>query len=145
MEVLSGVSSVLAVASLALQVADSVKKLSNFWSSVRDAPQSVADIVDDLGIVSKALEDIGREANTSRLHSTSLDLSLTSLHLCSEKVQRLQSLLEEFQSGVSATKRRKRVLASFKAAWMEDKISKFHDSVRDLKTTLLITRQSSIG
>ncbi|KAH8590571.1 hypothetical protein B0O99DRAFT_745104 [Bisporella sp. PMI_857] len=145
MEALSGVSSAFAVASLAIQAADSVKKLSRFWDSVQDAPQSVSDIIEDLGIVSNALEDIAYDANSARPHSRSLELSLSSLHICSDKVQRLQILLEELSLGLSAAKRRKRTWASFKAAWIQDKISKFQDSVRDLKTTLVITRQTAIS
>jgi hypothetical protein len=143
MEVLSGVSSAIAVVSLAIQAADGVKKLSNFWGSIQDAPQSVSDIIEDLSIVSSALEDISHEANNTKPHCRSLCLSLSGLRVCSDKIQRLQSLLEELQSGLSAVKRRKRTWAAFKVAWTENKIAKFQDSVRDLKTTLVITRQTA--
>ncbi|EPE30559.1 Ankyrin repeat-containing protein [Glarea lozoyensis ATCC 20868] len=143
MEVLSGVSSVIAIVSLTVQTANGVKKLSDFWSSIQNAPQSVSDIIEDLAIVSNALEDIGHEADSARPHSRSLDMSLSCLRSCSEKVQRLQKLLEELQSGLSATKRRKRAWSSFKVVWSENKIANFQNAVRELKTTLLITRQTA--
>ncbi|KAH6675818.1 hypothetical protein B0J14DRAFT_372822 [Halenospora varia] len=58
MEALSGAASVFAVVSLAIQIADSTKKLSEVWSSIKNVPQSIQTITQDLELVSSALEDI---------------------------------------------------------------------------------------
>ena len=144
MEALSVVASAFAVASLAIQAAESVKKITGFWNSVLDAPQSVSDIIKDLDIVLSALEDIVSEASGARPDYNSLALSSSVLHACADKIQRLQNLLKRIQLGLNAKKWRRRTVACFKAAWMEGKISKFQDSVRDLKTTLIIARQTAI-
>lgn len=60
MEVLSGVASGFAVVSLAVQLADKVKDVYDFWHSVREAPGSIRVICNDLKILSDVLLEIGR-------------------------------------------------------------------------------------
>jgi len=58
MEALAAASSVLAVVSLALQLADNVQRLVDFWDSVKDAPAEVAEIRSHLRILGEVLRSI---------------------------------------------------------------------------------------
>ncbi len=58
MDGLSGAASVIAVVSFAIQLAESTKKLYDFWKSVDDAPDSVREIVADLKLLSTTLTEI---------------------------------------------------------------------------------------
>jgi len=58
MEVLAGASSVIAVVSLAIQLADSTKKLYDFWRSVDEAPVSIQRIAADLKLLSTVMAEI---------------------------------------------------------------------------------------
>ena len=51
-------ASVIAVVSIAIQLADSVKKLSDFWKSVEAAPLDVQTMITDLDLLSLVLHDI---------------------------------------------------------------------------------------
>jgi hypothetical protein len=53
--------SALAVASVAIQVADSCMKLYEFWASIRDAPEEVAFIMEDLKYFSTVVAEIDRD------------------------------------------------------------------------------------
>jgi len=58
MEVLAGASSVIAVVSLAIQLADSTKKLYDFWRSVDEATASIQRITADLKLLSTVMAEI---------------------------------------------------------------------------------------
>src|SRR5436190_21694698 len=51
----------IAAFSLAIQLADGCIKLYHFWNSIRDAPEDVAIIMDDLLLLSTVLRDISHD------------------------------------------------------------------------------------
>ena len=57
MDGLSSGASILAVVSLAIQLADSVKKIYEFWESVQDAPEAIRQMTSDLRLLAKVLND----------------------------------------------------------------------------------------
>ncbi|PMD42284.1 ankyrin [Hyaloscypha variabilis F] len=66
MEGLGAAASVIAVASLALQLAESVTHLCEFWQSITDAPESVRDIAKELHVLSTILASIANTALPER-------------------------------------------------------------------------------
>lgn len=55
MEGLSAAASGIAVVSIAVQLANSIKSLCEFWGSVQDAPDDIRAIVKELGLLSAVL------------------------------------------------------------------------------------------
>src|ERR1700739_2179627 len=51
----------IAVVSLAMQLANGCTKLYQFWNSIRDAPEEVAVIMDDLRLLATVLRDISHD------------------------------------------------------------------------------------
>lgn len=70
----------ISVISLAIQLADSIKTLHEFWSSVRDAPSDIRDIIDDLQCLGSLLNEIANGGN----HNGTL---LLALERCESKVK----------------------------------------------------------
>ena len=75
MEALAAASSVLAVVSLALQLADNVQRLVDFWDSVKDAPTEVAEIRSQLRILAALLRSIELDAERSTSDSRDMRTS----------------------------------------------------------------------
>lgn len=50
----------IAVASITIQLADSIKKLIEFWDSVQNAPNNIRTVLQDLELLTSVLEDIHR-------------------------------------------------------------------------------------
>ena len=61
MNVVSSLASLAGIGSFAIQLADAVKKLSEFCSSVQDAPEDIKTIVRDLQTLSNILHEIEKE------------------------------------------------------------------------------------
>lgn len=73
MEALGAGASVIAVASIALQLVESVRHLYEFWESIGDAPQSIRDITEDLKILSTI---IASTTNPALLQGSNSELEL---------------------------------------------------------------------
>jgi len=51
----------MAVVSLAMQIAEGCKTLHYFWESIRDAPEEIAIIMEDLEYLQSVVQDIARD------------------------------------------------------------------------------------
>jgi hypothetical protein len=58
MDGLSGAASIIGVISFTVQLAETAKKLYDFWSSVDEAPDFVHEIVADMKLLSTTLAEI---------------------------------------------------------------------------------------
>ena len=61
---LTGAASVIAVGSTTLQLAGNAKKFCEFWTFAKDAPQDIADLTVDLGLLAGAPKELAVESNT---------------------------------------------------------------------------------
>lgn len=138
MEGLSAAASSIAVVSLAVQLADSVKKLCDFWESIKEAPSDMKEISTDLELLSGVLTDIAYEAQHVGPNAT----LLASLDACSFKVKRLVTLLDEIEPGFASTSSRVRKWTAFKAVLKSGKLTKFQEALERLKGTLLLVQQN---
>ena len=131
---------VFAIVSLAIQLAENMKKLSDFWSSVKEAPSDVQAIVDDLDLLCDVLESIASEA-----HWTESDVLLERiLQRCTEYIEKLDAILQEVQPGFASTKRPVRQWTAIKLVVKSDKIKKFQLILDRLKGTLMLVQQNRI-
>ena len=140
MEGLSPVSSIVSVVSLAFQIGASIQKLCDFWEVVEDGPRAVRTILTDLHVVSNVLEDIRCDANLLKPHSRALYACLTALDGCGESVEVLGAIVNDLQPGFSCQKGTTKKFTALKIAWKADKIRRFQESLRDMKTTLTLAR-----
>ena len=128
---------VIAVASITIQLADSVKKLSDFWKSVQQAPSDVQTIITDLDLLRQALGDI---ASGIRQGNSSGALERT-LQQCEVNVQTLYSILQQLEPGFASSKRIIRKFTAFKSVLKWDKVKKFMAVLDRLKSTMMLFSQ----
>ncbi|KAI9719084.1 MAG: hypothetical protein M1812_003714 [Candelaria pacifica] len=139
MDGVSSAASGIAVASLAIQLAENVKKLYEFWQSVKDAPDDVRTCVGDLRLLSAALDNVA-----SRESIQGPNLIVTEiLNNCVGKIKILSGIVESFEAGFASTKARVRKWSAFKAALKIEKIRKFRIALQEVKITLILARQYS--
>ncbi|KAL9627623.1 MAG: hypothetical protein Q9164_007546, partial [Protoblastenia rupestris] len=133
-------ASTLAVASLAIQLADSIKKLIDFWESVKEAPSDVQAIIVDLDLLSNVLREIASEAE-----GTETDITLEKvLCSCQANIEYLNAILHEIQPGFASTKRSVKQWTALKSVLKWDKIKKFQNTLDRLKSTLMLVQQNQI-
>ena len=138
---MDGVASAFAVVSLALQLADSVKKLYDFWDSVRDAPRDIQATTSDLKILQSILSSIAHDAQ----HTEPDEILANALQSCNTEVSTLVSILEVIQPGFASRRLHTQKWTAIKAVLMGAKLKKFQDIVERLKTSLLLVQQTHDG
>ena len=141
MDGLSSGASVIAVVSLAIQLADSVKQLCEFWSSVNGAPGHIRSIATELELLSSILANIALEAQR-----VGPDKSLSGvLRSCTDKVKILTVLTNDLEPGFASRMLRLRKWTAFKAVIKREKVEKLQDGIERLKSSLLLAQQYHHG
>lgn len=141
MEGLSAAASVMAVASLAFQLAENTKRMFEFWDSVQSAPEEIHDIKLELEFLTIVFTQVGCEAE----HDQSSSLTLSILRLCSNKIKSIQSQTTKFEAGFASSKTYTRKYSALRAVLSREKIEKVQSSLHRLKTTLILALCNNIG
>ena len=140
MDGLSVAASVIAVSSLALQLAENARKLFDFWDSLQNAPEEIRDIKSDLDNLGKVLEQIAQEAQ----QQSPCPSTQSALRLCSGKINTITSITNEFEPGFACSKRRIRKWSPLKAVFRREKIEKVQKSLDRIKATLVLVRLNNV-
>ena len=136
-EALSTAASGIAVVSIAVQLADSVKKLCDFWTSVKEAPEDIQAISTANELLSNDLILIADEAQHVELDTT----LIATLNACWVKVKLLTSLLGDIEPGFASKSPRIRRWTAFRAVLKHGQLTKFQAALESLKGTLLLVQQ----
>ena len=134
MDGLSAAASVIAVTSLALQLAENTKNIVEFWDSIESAPRDVCDIRLELESLSQVLEQIGHEAR----HHPPCASTLSALKLCAEKIEVIKSITSDLETGLASSKTRIRKWSSVRAALSRQKVDRVQDLLGRMKATLTL-------
>ncbi|KAF6217744.1 hypothetical protein HO133_006571 [Letharia lupina] len=136
-EPLSTVASGIAVLSIAVQLAESVKSLCDFWTSIKEAPEDIQAISTDLDLLSSVLTRIAYETQHVEPDAT----LVATLNGCWIKVKILTTLLNEIEPGFASTRSRVRKWTAFRAVLKHGQLMKFQAALERLKGTLLLVQQ----
>ncbi|TGO37875.1 hypothetical protein BHYA_0087g00340 [Botrytis hyacinthi] len=141
MEGLSSASAAFAVISLAVQLAESVKKLMEFWKAIEDAPGDICDLFDDLELLSAALIQNQRKFAQ---HSPYDLIARRILTKCQKRVEHLSSKLSPTMSAFTSFSSRKRKWAALKIILKNEEIKKLRASVGESLVAVQMIKQDAI-
>ena len=138
MEGLSAAASGITVGVIAVQLAERIKMLSDFWNSMKEAPEDIRAISLDLKFLSSVLTQIAHEAHYVEPDETLLAI----LDTCSFRAKTLVALLNEIEPGFSSTSVRVRKWTAFKATLKNGQVMKFKEALERVKSTLILAQQN---
>ena len=140
MEVLASASSVIAVASITIELANSIQKLVAFGKAVKNAPENVASLFKELELLSSVLDDCHHINQTLTFNSNDTKI----LETCVSRISQLQSLINGAGVNLTSNNRWKRTWDAFKITLKDREIVAIQASIRDAKATLHIVLQNSL-
>lgn len=94
-ETVAAAASVAGLASLAIQLTESVSKLRRFYRSVRNAPDTSEELIDELETVALALREVERECTKRDVEGVSPDLLARCVRSCERRAKRLQGVVDK--------------------------------------------------
>jgi hypothetical protein len=137
-ELLGVAASGMNVVSLAIQIAESLKKLKDFCDLMKAAPEAIRVAIDEVETLSFILEDIDRDMQTQCFPDQETKAAvLKSYKLCWNSNEALKALVANLQRQLTKGKKRGR----FKVAMNQDKIESFQNNLESAKVTMLLANQ----
>jgi len=123
----------IGIASLALQVGDCIVRLKGFWDAVKDAPEEINHLIEEIETLSSVLSDF----ETSEQPELNLGRESTSkcLQFCKKAVGILDSVVKDIEANI---KKRKRV-GSVKAVLKRDAIEKLRERLMTAQSMLMLS------
>lgn len=131
--------------------------IHDFWSSVKDAPNSIRAVTNDLNLLVDVLSDaavseepLGGCKTTKNVllscscYSFPSIFQLTMVFIGQDRVHDLLQITQGLEHGLASGSRKSHKWAAVKVVFKEDKIRGFKSSLEEIKTTLLLARQSSL-
>lgn len=134
MDVISGVASVFAVVSLAIQLAQSTQDVSRFLRSITDAPKEVDRLISLLEQLQLILDGV-QALNTKQMEQDGVpDLRLsaifTALQKCRNNLEPLESLLKKAKDRLKNSSKLARTWASFKFTLKKKDVEDFQNRLQ---------------
>src|SRR5579863_4019028 len=138
MEVVGAAASVAGLVTLLGQLLQSAKQLHEFWSSIKEVPESLRWLVDDLDMIREVLVLIKDQA-TQGSDTSGSGNAIPLLQKCISYVENLEGLVKPLQSENGASRRLK-TWKSVKAVFATEKIKFYRDNLESAKVTLLLAQ-----
>lgn len=134
---LAVVSSGLGIASLAIQVADSVMKLKNFIDSVREAPEEIKYIIRQIEALTLVLSGCDTEDDEAEVSEAVSNSTKTCQILLCQAAGGLEVVVKELEVAIGKNK----VMGSFKAVLKQSMVDKLRQRLRDAQDLLVLSNQ----
>ena len=136
MDPFSTAASAVSVASIGIQIAESIHGLIKFCKSIRDAPEAIQTISEDLVLLDEILNSLMTYYQTDqrRDHSATAQPAQTALNVCLVRLRRLERMTSKLENRLAQS----RAWGSLKTALKENSIQKFQSSLEKTKTSLIL-------
>ena len=133
-EVLGAAASGISIASFAVQIVDSGIKLNRLWNAIKDAPEDIAYLKEDVQSINTVLEEIkAQQALTTGPSSAPNGC----LELCRRAAETLENVVKDLETTIS----KKRLRGSMKVALKRETLAKHRTRLSDAKTSLILAQQ----
>ena len=141
MEPLSGAASVISVVSLAIQICEELKKLHDFWQSVKEAPDDIASISTELKLFMTWLTVIANNYQRQGFNNKSPNeaAATDTLKLCLTTVHNMSAGVRDIESEIAKGSLSRR-WASIKFVFRKDKREKAMAQIERMKSLLIIVQ-----
>jgi hypothetical protein len=131
---------VVGVVSLGVQLAESLQKVKRFYDTVRDAPERLADIIDEIGSLSDILTELEQDP-TSSGGSTGPTMQRC-VAACRKAVDRFSTLADSLESRMKRSKGRGSVRFAMKNESIEGVIASLEGSKSNLVLAYMLYREA---
>jgi hypothetical protein len=125
------------IASLAIQVGNSIIKLKNFWDRVKEAPVEIRHIIEELETLSLVLSEIGVDDDDGEIGGVSSSSQAKCVELCEKGTNILGTIVAELEQEIG----RKKWTGSFKAVLKKGMVDGLRDRLRSAQFMLMLSNQ----
>jgi hypothetical protein len=128
----------LGIASLAIQIGDSIVKLKDFWNAIKEAPEEVKYIIEEIEILSLVLLEIGANGNEDDMAQISSASSKKYLGLCRRGAEILGTVVRQAEQEIAKKKR----IGSAKMVLKKGLLDTLRDRLKTVQFMLMLSNQT---
>jgi hypothetical protein len=125
----------LGMASLALRVGDCVVRLKLFWDAVKDAPEEIKHLIDEIETLSLVLSDF----ETSESSEPEPTIGHEAMSKCFQFCKTAVGILETVAKQVEAEIKKRRRVGSVKAVLKKSEIEKLRERLMKAQSMLMLS------
>lgn len=142
-EVLGVVASAFSVASLAVQLGDSLQKAYEFWESIEDGPEDIRRISTELRLLANFLRMIQYEQTSGAMDPAQEELVRSALQIAKQDIDELAVTISELARAVGPNQKRLRQKwGRVRIVLKESKIAKMRGYIEGAKSILNLLQAS---
>jgi hypothetical protein len=130
------------VVSLSIQLAESIEKARRFYTAVKDAPERLAEIIDEIEMFSDILADM--ESDRSSRHADSGPTLQRCVDICRKAIDRFSKCADALESRMKRQKHRGSIRFAMKAQNIECEISRLERLKSDLALAYMLYREARL-
>ncbi|KAI0843876.1 hypothetical protein F5Y00DRAFT_267139 [Daldinia vernicosa] len=134
----------IAVAQIAIQVGGTAVKLKQLWDEVKDVPDDITDLMDQLDCLDPVLWEVENGFNKVELPSILWDdlASKSTSRYCRKALENLTAMVEELNLEISSAKKGWRKIKAVKVLLQKDSIKKLERRLEKAVRMLTLAQQS---
>lgn len=139
---IEAIASGIGVASLAIQIGDSIIKLKDFWGVVKDAPEEIVYLIEELELLKLALSNIEATLGSGEEDSVAPPIDSSTAFRCLDFCKRGADALEKAVTdlGVELEKGRRR--GGFKTALRKGATDRLRERLRSAQSLMMLSQQT---
>lgn len=143
-EALAVAASGIAVAQITIQVGSAVVKLRRLWGEIKDVPDDITDLMDQIDCLDPVLLGAENGFNQGDLPSSVWDslASKPATTYCRKALQDLTTMVDELNTQISNAKRGRRKLTAVKVLLKKDTLKRLEKRLENAVKMLLLAQQS---
>ena len=136
------------IGALGAQITIGVVKLKSLWNQIKDAPEDLRDLIEELEMLSQLLADAERDQEQNPLSGLVLDPHSKSqcLRYCKKSVIQLKELTDDFADALETKGKLRKTWSSAKIVFKKNETRRFESklkrSIRLLSISLQLYQKS---
>jgi len=134
-ELLGVVASGIGIASLVIQVFDSITKIKSFCNAMKEVPEEIQYLIEEIEALGLVLDDISSMHSKDECDSRSFDKCIS---LCRRGADILDTAVKEMSSQIEKQKR----IGAFKAVMKRGQVEKLRERLRSAQFLLMLSHQA---
>jgi hypothetical protein len=143
MEAVGLTASIISIATLVVQLADTLKKAAEFWDSFEGAPADIRRISRELRLITHILDTIQRQHEAALNPDVQDQWIKEALELAKQDIDELSQLVSELSRRIGPENGRlKRQWGRVRIILKNDKIEKFKANIESAKSILTLLQAS---
>ncbi len=137
-------ASAITVAQVAGEFFTSVLTLKKLWDEVRDVPDSINNIVEQLQLLNPVLSEMEAEFAHSNWGLQNDSAARLSIQYCRQAVNDLRALSDDLQRQITSTRRVKRNIAKIQVSIKKDLIRRYQEKLQHAMQILSLSQQTYV-